>query len=280
MKRLLLTLAMLITFLFPFNAYASSTQGQGNFTVYDQNGNDVSSWYSASFTVNQSGNPIKIAKLINTEPYNGRYITYINNFQLRTGVCYVSDLYGGNAASGTGYLYVDIYKNGVYIGTMSDLIAYNNKNATYDYFNASYDLGRNALSPGEYLEFYVRPFIWNTQYNYPTKPLEIKLMENRYNWIKDDSTITLTDAGDMAAPLAKEASDNAAAAKASADSAKISADTASNRAQTAINQTIDAGISAASWAHQSYDKANLASQDTTYIRSLQQNIYSSPPYKK
>jgi hypothetical protein len=68
---------------------------------------------------------------------------------------------------------------------------------------------------------------------------------------------------------ADTAATNATKAKTSADAAKTSADSAASRAQTTINQTIDAGNSAAQWSHWSYDKANLASQDTTYIRNTQ-----------
>ncbi|OPY63696.1 MAG: hypothetical protein A4E56_00419 [Pelotomaculum sp. PtaU1.Bin065] len=51
--------------------------------------------------------------------------------------------------------------------------------------------------------------------------------------------------------------------------ARNAANTAASKAQTTINQTIDGGVSAASWAHQSFDKANAASQDVAYIKNTQ-----------
>ena len=68
---------------------------------------------------------------------------------------------------------------------------------------------------------------------------------------------------------AEEARDAANSAVTAAQGAKASAENAVIKAQTAVNQTVDAGTSAASWAHQSYDKANQASLDATYIRMPQ-----------
>lgn len=91
-------------------------------------------------------------------------------------------------------------------------------------------------------------------------------------WYTDTDSFSakLIEAAKKSADAAKVSADAAAAntgaAVTAAQGAKASADTAASRAQTAVNQTVDAGTSAASWAHQSYDKANQASLDATYIR--------------
>lgn len=60
-------------------------------------------------------------------------------------------------------------------------------------------------------------------------------------------------------------------ARNAAISAKTSADTAANRAQTTVNQT---------WYSGTYGGLSESVSDLAgYIRSRQQNIYSSPPYK-
>jgi len=87
-------------------------------------------------------------------------------------------------------------------------------------------------------------------------------------WYTDTDSFdsALIEAAKKAADKAKLSADTAAS---NAIDAKTSANTAATRAQTSINQTIDAGTSAASWAHQSFDKANAASQDVAYIKNTQ-----------
>lgn len=120
------------------------------------------------------------------------------------------------------------------------------------------------LKSGETIDFIIINNLTNSG-AYAASYLQTSFYQSSWAWdyqaVDEISVIT-----QQAAVNAYNAANSA---NISAQGAKTSADTASARSQTAINQTIDAGTSAANWAHQAYDKSNIAAVDTNYIRNTE-----------